>query len=1106
MADDINSYALNLAFNLQTSPAISGLNDISAIINNIYESVTRVSTAFVAATSNMSSASIQASNIASAMSSVSSSASDISSKAIAISDGMSNISEAALNMSSNISKSVSDLGVMQKQYKEIDRLHTSMSKTDLKSFTNFDKLRKWMPLFLKDNKLLSSESKNQSTSAQDMGGTWASLYNTGSRMLRQGKEYAGVGNTVAAAWTSAANASSGAASQGKSHLSVANTVAAVWTSMKKSVADTVKGFASMLVGIQAIKSAIVSYTEDQERFVTANYRIYGSQYEVVKQVNNTASKYNLLKKEALAAYEALGDGIRTTKEELGLLAATNGIYSRVLGVNNKDMGVWQRSMRAIGASVHEADALLARYNYAMYKLGISTQQMSHMITKQADAANMMAVVWGKDGTIAIDKHATVLGALGTQMGMNEQQVGKLHDALIDMSTDSSFVTGMQSLGHLMEDELDLSQEKKDVLLYQRGLNDFLATQFKDMEQLDGRAKAMRYAAMKDKMHTDEAGIDAMYKIWKQGEIDKQAYLGMSGEEILKITKSNNAEIQKLIDKGMSAEMFRRDQHRKATENAGRRLTEAWQKVNMAIENVIIALTPIIMWFVDNVLVPAMEYTAKIINLVSGFVSATDSATDSLKDLSATPTVGWLDKVFKFLYSIGGVLGFVTAGFIALGAAIAGIAGALVAWWVFMRITNTVKLLAIAAAALSVGFAILSVASAISTLASIDTWKLWSAIAALAVVFGILALAVWGMSTGAGAVAAFALAVVLLMIAKAAEMAANAVYVLAQSFVLITDSVVKLMEASGGGLGLIGWGASLTIFGVELLAAAFTIGAGASAFSIAMVPLLAAFGLFSAAMFMISDSAIEKAEKLGGGGVLSSFGSALSSISPGISAFISSMGTGGYFASGMYSLSTGIDWIDPNKTAAASGALSRIGASLEQIAKIDSSRLSTVSSAIKDFASSISEIQIQDAIVTTFNDLMAVIPTIQLVTDAIASAIESGQDKIKNQITSLKESFVVLEEMSNKLGTQTSMTSNDENKKVMAETISTVQVKTQSTGTGKGDNQNTQATQLELMATIAEHIETIMNSNDVNVIKSLLQSYLPKISESPSKLGTRMNSW
>ncbi|MCK9558542.1 MAG: hypothetical protein M0R50_10950, partial [Candidatus Cloacimonetes bacterium] len=257
MADDINSYALNLAFQLRTGPAIASLGDVL--------------------------------------------------------DSITNIQKGILDVSKVLSEKVATtLGTIQKQFEAIVVSNDQISKTTTKFNTDFVKTGKSITLASKDYhkitlelekqvkqyKLLNKEIKTQSVDngvfldqteqqskiSEQVASTWASAGDSMSSLAKHSKQQSKAGEQVASAWASAGDSAASLVKKGAEHFKISENVAAAWTKVKGAAVDTAMNFASMLIGIQAVKSGFTSFLDEENKFNTLNYRMYGTQNNILKQV------------------------------------------------------------------------------------------------------------------------------------------------------------------------------------------------------------------------------------------------------------------------------------------------------------------------------------------------------------------------------------------------------------------------------------------------------------------------------------------------------------------------------------------------------------------------------------------------------------------------------------------------------------------------------------------------------------------------------------------------------------------------------------------------------------------------------------------------------
>jgi hypothetical protein len=1101
MADDMNSYALNLAFQLSAAPAIASLNDILTSFEGIQSEIKKISDS-ISGTITSSLATIQ--------------------------EQVAKVSSSSTNLSKNFLQYETSLAGIEKHHEEIDRLNTKAAKFNLKSFLDFDKTRKWFTQFLKENRLLSVETKTQAKQQEQITSAIKNNLTYSRSISNQSENQTPIVESVAAAWCSVNNAMHGVIDGGVMQSATGERVAAAWHGVSQGIVGAIVGFAEMLIGIQALKVAFSGFIDEEIRFSTANYRLYGSQGDIIKQVNKTTVAYGLMRKQVLEAYVALGGVVRAYRGELEGLVVTNVQFSLILGTNQKDLGLWQMAMRGVGFGVRESESILIRYALIMRNLGMSAAQLSKILNSQAQSAVSMVSVYGTEGTKDLNEFINLITAMGNKAKMSEEQTTAMAEGMRNAFNDVNIQPIIASMSELSDIELDSIDKELQAAAKQRsGFN----AAVKSMYAIYGdgsKISAFQTAAFTKQAALYGQSYDAMVghlKIFAKTSTESgNAYI-KTNDDIIKSNKKLRDSILNGADEGAKKALLLKE----SMDSLARHFEASLGEMSSALSDLMVALKPAMVFFIDYIIYPIIWAIKKLVQLITlDFASAFSTASNAVDK-----TVESLKPVLSWSQIIGGAL---TSLIIAAGIFSAfwfGFTPMLGLWQAFWAAVSSVKLLSLAIAAIAVGGAFLLVANAFKILADLG-WSIVGPLVATVVVIGLLtyalppltaALVTLGTVGWAGIVAMLALSVAFTIVAFA-------VLVLSWAFNNITESLVSLYETTGGAWGLIGLGAALIVFGIELGVAAATIGIGSSLLAIACIPLLIAMGALAVAMLVV-DGATDTIDKLGDGR-LQRFGDALVSLAPGIGLFIAAMGTGFKFSLAMGAIARSIFLLDPVRIYYTAISLQMLGDALEKISKFNIDNLSNIGGSILLFTNQLVDIfdaltlavdraiisiiagffgitfvawQLEAQMIGAFISLLTVIPVITNITDAIAYAIESGQEKIKSQIDALSTSFLALQSISNRLGVTTNIKEQDK-KKVMAETISTIQLKTETSGSSdtRWKQEEEQVKQTEIMSTIAAAVSKLGGGNDVSVIKTLLQTYLPKIGESPSKLSTRLNSW
>lgn len=890
----------------------------------------------------------------------------------------------------------------------------------------------------------------------------------------------------------------------KQHKKLGEEIAGVWDRTKKNVKDTILGFADMLIGLQAVKATFSAFLEEENKFITANYRLYGSQEGIIKQVNTMTTKYGAMRGRMLEAFVDVAGVIRTDKDELGELAQQNQSYSLILGVNQKDMANWQRAMKGIGWSAQDSQTMLDRMVGAMRTLGLTTQQAQKLLNQQADSAATMGRWFGKKGTDDVNAFNMSMVGAANALNLPLAQVNKIQEELGKAVSDKKAVVMIQSqadamagLGEEAWNKLDEGQQQ--AAQFMDGLNTMVS-------QLRGQMKEGG-GAIQDYV-AEGQGLGIMSADTIAGLLKEQEQYGSLQEAHIAAGKGIEA-LTANMDPLQKAQAIQR----MTTASLANQFTSAMGEMDAAWKDLWADLKPAMMWFIQEILVPIIHHLAIVVKWFSAIIPPVKEAGAAVGDLNkkAEPVIGTFEKVFRALVGITGAVWLAIGGIAAIGGAIYGM---YLLWKKFNATLEPAKLWALAAAALAVGIAFFLIAGAFVTLAELGP-KIEDPLIALVIVLGLVIIGLKLLSAAGPEVmiAAIAIAIVLVAVAFAA-------WLLAEAIAVATDALIKLCTIAFGDLMATGGG--LVLFGILLAIAAIPILAGSILLAAAALPL--AFGLAMLAVGL--DAVGDPARLTAVGEALLVFGEAL-----GVSSLYFLLGALALaaaaipFVAGCAALYAGMWWLDEEKMTTVSDSMLKLGQSLELMSKYDIEGLPDIAGKIADFGESLAgagsglrsaALSIAFAFIPlswAFQTLLWVIPVINRVMTAIADAIQAGIDQINDKMSGMTSMLSPLQLLMSSLNIpMQSLATEGAPDQVTAETVQTIKVKGDGVDGGSLERRgadDVQMGQASLLGSINDKMDRMTGGNmgeDVIKIRSLLTKYLPMLTGSPSKLGGKMTNW
>lgn len=163
-------------------------------------------------------------------------------------------------------------------------------------------------------------------------------------------------------------------------------------------------------------SYIKLYAEETEKFITANYRAYGSQQELANSARYVAARYGIMRDKAFEAYAALGN-VKAPRDEIEKLAKSIAGASRYTGVGIEQLAQYSFKMRQIRFDADKMEKQLRFVAEAMRKFGLSTSDVNKILTSTGLSASSLETIFkGEDQSAKYDKLRLSIAGLAKQMG------------------------------------------------------------------------------------------------------------------------------------------------------------------------------------------------------------------------------------------------------------------------------------------------------------------------------------------------------------------------------------------------------------------------------------------------------------------------------------------------------------------------------------------------------------------------------------------------------------------------------------------------------------------------------------------------------------------
>ena len=198
--------------------------------------------------------------------------------------------------------------------------------------------------------------------------------------------------------------------------------------LKGSFGEVYGSLKQMFAGFVQIIEFFAELDKGAENFVTANYRMYGSQTELLNNSRMLSLEFGLAAENAIEVVKALADA-GTKKDDLEKLSKTVAMTARVTGVGARELADYTRKLRSSGLNAENMQKHLEKMTAGMRKFGLSTSDINMILSKSDDTVSSLSNMYGSKGLVAINEFQMGMSGLAKQMGKSPEEINKFYNAL-----------------------------------------------------------------------------------------------------------------------------------------------------------------------------------------------------------------------------------------------------------------------------------------------------------------------------------------------------------------------------------------------------------------------------------------------------------------------------------------------------------------------------------------------------------------------------------------------------------------------------------------------------------------------------------------------------
>lgn len=206
------------------------------------------------------------------------------------------------------------------------------------------------------------------------------------------------------------------------------------TGWADKVEHATKGLQAYLKGLLDIKSVILEAINATEKFVTANYRLYGSQSELVGRAYELSNQYGIMRGQALEAMKELGNtGVPDAM--MNKLIETNVKFNRLSGASISATATWQKQMVSLGQASGDVEARMIHMSVAMRRFGLDANEVTAIMRTQEQQANGLRTSFGSKMTGEIQRGQVAMAAYMKEIGATTESINRISASMAKVDPD-----------------------------------------------------------------------------------------------------------------------------------------------------------------------------------------------------------------------------------------------------------------------------------------------------------------------------------------------------------------------------------------------------------------------------------------------------------------------------------------------------------------------------------------------------------------------------------------------------------------------------------------------------------------------------------------------
>jgi len=187
-------------------------------------------------------------------------------------------------------------------------------------------------------------------------------------------------------------------------------------------------------------NALGNMTKQAEDFVTANFRAYGTQHDLLNAVAQTSAEYGVFTEQTQEAYKELM-GIKVPIQLLDEYAGMVAQTSRITGVSIKGLAEYTRTMRGAGLELGDLAYVMNVTTAAQEAFGLTAAEVNKVLTEQLDKLSLMTSIYGNEVPADMAVAQSMFAGLAKQAGATAEAISKINEIMYATGSEALVLNG-----------------------------------------------------------------------------------------------------------------------------------------------------------------------------------------------------------------------------------------------------------------------------------------------------------------------------------------------------------------------------------------------------------------------------------------------------------------------------------------------------------------------------------------------------------------------------------------------------------------------------------------------------------------------------------------